>query len=118
MHYLLDNPNDSVYIIDNMKNKTNIRSPKMKKEKVNINPFTKEAPMKFLVARLTNDNRWVKVATYYRASNGSISLSMKYNGQVEGHLFRSGANSLNQDPAINWVEVQYGSSPTYRVSRV
>ena len=74
--------------------------------------------MKFLVAQFNTDNRWSKVAVYNRRSNGSISLPMKYNGKVEGFLFRSGANSLHKDPAINWVEVQHGSSPTYRISRV
>ena len=102
---------------EKMKNKTNKIGTENKKEKRNINHSTKEVPMKFLVAQLNADNRWSKVAVYRRRSSGSISLPMKYNGNVEGHLFRSGANSLNQDPAINWVEVQYGSSPTYRISR-
>ena len=101
-----------------MKTKLNIKGTKNKKRNINSNFLTKEVPMKFLVARLTNDNRWVRVGTYYRTLNGSISLPMKYNGEVEGFLFRSGANSLSKDPAINWVEVQHGSSPTYRVSRV
>jgi len=74
--------------------------------------------MKFLVAQLNADNRWSKVAVYNRRSDGSTSLPMKYNGNVEGFLFRSGANSLHKDSAINWVEVQHGSSPTYRISRV
>ena len=73
--------------------------------------------MKFLVAQLNADNHWSKIAVYNRQSNGSISLPMRYNGNVEGHLFRSGANSLHKDPAINWVEVQFGSSPTFRISR-
>ena len=99
-----------------MKQKQNIMEAKNKKEKVNFNP--KEVFMKFLVAKLNADNRFSKVAVYTRRSDGSISLPMKYNGKVEGHLFRSGANSLHKDSAINWVEVQYGSSPTYRISRV
>ena len=98
-----------------MKQNKNIEN-KNKMEKVNFNP--KEVSMKFLVAKLNADNRWSRVAIYNRRSDGSISLPMKYNGKVEGHLFRSGANSLSKDPAINWVEVQYASSPAYRISRV
>jgi len=73
--------------------------------------------MKFSVTCLDNSSQ-AKVATYNKRIDGGISLPMKYNGQIEGYLFRTGANSLHQDPSINWVEVQYGSSPTCRICRI
>lgn len=59
-----------------------------------------------------------RVGIYYYRKNGTMSLPMKFHGQMSGLLIRNGASRLASDLAINWVDCQQGSSLLYRISRV
>ena len=74
--------------------------------------------MKVLVAKNTNDNGFQKVGVYNVRLNGTVSLPMKFNGQLEGRFIRDGAKALTNNSAINYLDFQFGTSPTYRVCRM
>ena len=59
MHYLLDNPNDSVYIIDNMKNKPNIGGNKMKDDRMNENKTWQHKRIDEIEEQIDNTRTWV-----------------------------------------------------------
>ncbi|PIV57408.1 hypothetical protein COS16_00645 [Candidatus Desantisbacteria bacterium CG02_land_8_20_14_3_00_49_13] len=62
-------------------------------------------------------NQFKRLGVYTIRENLCMSLPMKYNGQVSGCLIRSSARYLAKEPAVNYVDCQFGSSPMYRVSR-
>ena len=71
--------------------------------------------MKVLFAQ-NIDGRFQKVGVYHVRKDGTVSLPSKFNGQIEGRFIRDGARHLAEESGVNWIEFQFGSSPTYRVS--
>ena len=69
------------------------------------------------------EHGYKKVGVYRVRKNGSVVLPAKFHGKatVESTLFRAGVRTcfnLSKDAPVNFVEVQYGSSPTYRISLI
>jgi len=73
--------------------------------------------MKILVATEFAPGRFSKVGVYHFRKDGTGELPMKHNGRVTGFFIRQGARNLAINPAINWVDYQFGTSPVYRISR-
>ena len=73
--------------------------------------------MRIIVAK-NIEGRWQKVGTYRARKDGSVSLPLKFNGQIEGRFIRQGARRLAENIAIESIDYQFGTSPTYRVCRI
>ena len=73
--------------------------------------------MKCLIASKSIDGSFHRVGVYSVRKDGSMSLPMKFNGQVMGRLIRAAANTIVADDAIVSVDSEYGNV-SLRVSRI
>ena len=73
--------------------------------------------MKCLIAAKTIDGSFHRVGVYSIRKDGSMSLPMKFNGQIEGHLIRAAARTIVADDAVVSVDSKYGNV-SLRISRM
>ena len=69
-----------------------------------------------LIAKST-DTGFAKVKVIKVRADGGFSLGSFYAGSLESAMWRDGVAQLLSDTAIMSVDCQFGTSPTYRLSR-
>lgn len=75
--------------------------------------------MRILIANdQAQANHFQRVAVFTVRKNGTLSLPRKYCGTLESAFIRQGAKKLTEESAVNFIDYRFGSSPTWRVSRV